>query len=136
MINVMTAKDFSELRQALFKNFLEVQRLQEVVEKRIVDETSSGATSSDGGMAISGGTLIFEDYGARIYVDEEGNLTFEDANAGAITLSQIAAMIAILWRNGSAYGIKSANNAGTEKYFGLNGTSDGWNIYDSPTDSE
>jgi hypothetical protein len=144
MINVLTTEDFDLFKNAVFRNFQEVADLLRAV--KAPESNQTGVPPSSGGSTTpssGGGTtpdiydvLYVGDYATKIYRSDSGDLTFEDVNAGAITLSQIAAVVSILWTFGDAFGIKAGNVAGTTKYFGLNVTEDGWNIYDAPEDAE
>ena len=63
-------------------------------------------------------------------------MVFHDVNAGDITLTQIATLISILWTSGSAYGVKFANAAGTEKLIGLMEDADGITYFNDTSEVE
>jgi len=81
-------------------------------------------------------TIEFVDSSVKIYVDGGGNLTFVDKNNTAVTLTALKNISDIYWSFGSAYGVKFANAAGTEKMIGLMEDADGITYFDDTSEVE
>lgn len=126
MINVLDAKDIDQLKEFIFKNFIEAAKKLDTIGEVAVDYESSTVitpTSGSGGNMFD--AVYFKDLNTHITRNGTGDLVFTDINAGSITLSQIKAVVDILWTFGDAVGVKFTNAAGAVKRIGLTEDADG-----------
>jgi hypothetical protein len=136
MRNVLNTTSDEEFRKLVFQNFLEAARKLDVIGDVSVDYEggTSIAPTAPGGSTFD--TIYLKDANTYITRNEAGDMVFHDVNAGDITLTQIATLISILWTSGSAYGVKFANAAGTEKLIGLMEDADGITYFNDTSEVE
>ncbi len=140
LIDVKTARDISELKRQAFVNFLEISRKLDLIGDSVIDYSSGNivinAGSGGGGSSNTFDIIYLKDTATWITRNGAGDLVLRDANAGEVTLSEIKTLLNILWTFGSAYGVKFANAAGTEKMIGLMEGADGITYFNNTSEVE
>jgi len=120
------------------KNYAEtgtINRSNNVNQQIFMFEDNESLSIVEDGILVNN-SVYFSNKAIRIYGDESGNLVFVDKNNTAITLSDIVSIANMYWSFGSAYGVKFANAAGTEKMIGLMEDADGITLFNDTSEVE
>lgn len=136
MIDVKSAKDLKDLARQCFINFHELGKKMDIINDEVYDFGNGNSTGTKPTGKNTFDIIYIGDTNTYITKDSSGDLTFHDANAGTVTLTQLKLMAAIFWSFGDAFGIKMGNLANQELMIGITEDADGVTIFNSTSEVE